>query len=58
VHGERVAEPGEVEGALERARAALEDGVPALLDCAIDPWDFPQGFVDFHRDVWGLELPA
>jgi acetolactate synthase-1/2/3 large subunit len=58
VRAERVAEPGQVEGALGRARAALEDGVPALLDCAIDTWDYPQGFVDFHRDVWGLELPA
>jgi hypothetical protein len=28
-----------------------------VLDCAIDTWDYPRGFTDFHRDVWGLELP-
>jgi acetolactate synthase-1/2/3 large subunit len=58
VHGERVEEPGAVAGALERAREANEDGVPAVLSCAIDTWDYPQGFTDFHRDVWGLTLPA
>ena len=58
VHGERVDEPGAVAGALERARQANEDGVPAVLSCAIDTWDYPPGFTDFHRDVWGLTLPA
>ena len=58
VHGERVEEPGAVDGALERARQANEDGIPAVLSCAIDTWDYPQGFTDFHRDVWGLTLPA
>ncbi|HKP17856.1 MAG TPA: thiamine pyrophosphate-binding protein, partial [Gaiellaceae bacterium] len=58
VHGERVEEPGAVAGALDRARQANDDGVPAVLSCAIDPWDYPQGFTDFHRDVWGLTLPA
>ena len=58
VHGERVEEPGAVAGAFERAREANEDGVPAVLSCAIDTWDYPQGFTDFHRDVWGLTLPA
>ncbi len=57
VHAERVTEPAEVEGALEQARRALDEGLPALLDCPIDTWDYPQGFVDFHRDVWGLTLP-
>ena len=44
--------------ALQRARAASDSGVPAVLDCTVDTWDYPQGFTDFHRDVWGLELPA
>ena len=57
VHAERISEAREVESALDRARKASEDGVPALLDCMIDPWDFPRGFIDFHRDVWGLEIP-
>ena len=40
-----------------RARSALREGSPAVLVCAIDTWDYPEGFVEFHRDVWGLELP-
>jgi acetolactate synthase-1/2/3 large subunit len=55
-YAERVDEPGQVPQALRRAREASDSGVPAVLDCAIDTWDYPQGFTDFHRDVWGLEL--
>jgi acetolactate synthase-1/2/3 large subunit len=54
---ERIEAPGELDAALGRARAALAGGRPAVLVCAIDTWDYPEGFVDFHRDVWGLELP-
>jgi acetolactate synthase-1/2/3 large subunit len=56
-HAERIEAPGELDAALRRARAALAGGRPAVLVCAIDTWDYPEGFVDFHRDVWGLELP-
>jgi acetolactate synthase-1/2/3 large subunit len=54
---ERIDSPGELLGALSRAREALRQGTPAVLVCAIDTWDYPDGFVDFHRDVWGLKLP-
>ncbi len=57
VYGERLEAPGQVDVALARARRAMEEGSPAVLHCPIDPWDFPPGFVAFHRDVWGLELP-
>lgn len=57
-HAERISSPDEVLEALGRAKRALADGVPAVLVCAIDTWDYPQGFVDFHRDVWGYSLPA
>lgn len=43
--------------ALGRAKRELEDGHPVVLDCSIDTWDYPKGFVDFHRDMWGLALP-
>jgi hypothetical protein len=55
---ERLDSPGGVVDALARARRALEEGVPAVLECAIDPWDGAEGFVEFHRDVWGLSLSA
>jgi acetolactate synthase-1/2/3 large subunit len=57
-YAERVDEPGQVHDALRRAREASDSGVPAVLDCAVDTWDYPPGFTDFHRDVWGLELPG
>ena len=56
-HAERIESPGEVIGALRRARAALRQKRPAVLVCAIDTWDYPEGFVEFHHEVWGLSLP-
>jgi acetolactate synthase I/II/III large subunit len=56
-HAERVETPGDVLDALGRAKRALADGVPAVIDCAIDPWDYADGFTEFHREVWGLSLP-
>jgi acetolactate synthase-1/2/3 large subunit len=57
-HAERIDASDDLLGALGRARGALEEGRPAVLVCAIDTWDYPEGFVEFHREVWGLELPA
>ena len=56
-HAERIDAPEQLDGALARARGALEEARPAVLVCEIDTWDYPEGFVDFHREVWGLELP-
>ena len=56
-HAERIDSAEALDGALARARAALDGGRPAVLVCAVDTWDYPPGFVDFHREVWGLELP-
>jgi len=53
----RVDSPDDLDAALGRARAALREGRPAVLVCGVDTWDYPPGFVDFHREVWGLELP-
>src|SRR5262249_47418276 len=54
---QRVESPGNLLEALAGARASLEEGRPAVLVCAIDTWDYPDGFVEFHREVWGLSLP-
>jgi acetolactate synthase-1/2/3 large subunit len=56
-HAERIDSPDALDAALARARTALGGGRPAVLVCAVDTWDYPAGFVDFHREVWGLELP-
>ena len=44
--------------ALGRAKRALEDGTPVVLDCVIETWDYPDGFVDFHREMYGLTQPT
>ncbi len=56
-HAERIESPGELDAALGRAGERTRPGHPAVLVCVIDTWDYPPGFVDFHREVWGLELP-
>jgi acetolactate synthase-1/2/3 large subunit len=56
-HAERIELPADLLDALGRARSALEHGRPAVLVCAIETWDYPEGFVEFHREVWGLKLP-
>ena len=56
-HAEQISAPAEIDAALGRARGVLEAGVPAVLDCVIDTWDYPRGFIDYHRDVRGQVLP-
>jgi acetolactate synthase I/II/III large subunit len=56
-YAESVRTSGDLLEALERAKRRLEDGTPVVLDCSIDTWDYPRGFVDFHREMWGLTLP-
>jgi len=57
VHAEQIASPDALGDALGRAKRALADGVPAMLDCLIDTWDYPKGFVEYHREVWGFSQP-
>jgi len=56
-HAERIEAPDEIDDALVRACEALAADRPAVLVCDVDTWDYAPGFVDFHREVWGLELP-
>jgi acetolactate synthase-1/2/3 large subunit len=51
-HGERVTEPAEVRPALERARKAAEDGVPAVVDAITDP----DVMSDLMRNLSGLSV--
>ena len=54
VHAEAVTHGDGVGDALDRARRANEDGVPALVEVAVARHEYAPGFVSFHRDVWGL----
>jgi acetolactate synthase-1/2/3 large subunit len=48
-YGERIEKPDEVNGALERALRANNEGTPAVLAFAIDPWDFSEGFHAYYE---------
>ncbi len=50
--GMQVKKPEEVRPALEEALDQNLDGIPAVLDFIVDPWDFPEGFKEFHREIW------
>jgi hypothetical protein len=40
--------------ALDRARRANDDGVPALVEVEVARHEYAPGFDAFHRDVWGV----
>jgi acetolactate synthase-1/2/3 large subunit len=48
-YGERVEDPEDIRGALERALKATRKGVPAVLDFIVDGWDFAPGFKRFYE---------
>jgi acetolactate synthase-1/2/3 large subunit len=52
-YGQQVTDPGDIRSALENALKKNLDGVPAVLDFVVDPWDFPEGFKEFQPDVFG-----
>jgi acetolactate synthase-1/2/3 large subunit len=47
-YGERVEEPGQVKGALERALRANDEGQPAVVVFGVDGWDFSEGFHAYY----------
>jgi len=51
-HGERIEDADDIRPALERGLKQNLSGVPAVLDFVVDPWDFPDGFKEFHPDIW------
>jgi len=51
-YGGRVEEASAVRPALENALRQNAAGVPAVLDFIVDPWDFPDGFKEFHPHIW------
>ncbi len=52
--GERIENPAEVAPALERARRANAEGVPAVVDIGIALHDYPEWFQTWHREIWGM----
>jgi acetolactate synthase-1/2/3 large subunit len=53
-YGERVEDPAEVLPALERARRANAEDLPAAVVVVVERHDYPEWFVTWHREVWGL----
>jgi acetolactate synthase-1/2/3 large subunit len=54
--GQHVERPDDVESALRTALKKNNEGVPAVLDFVIDPWDCPEGFKDFFRELRGIDI--
>ncbi len=52
-HGERVTQPEDIRPALERALAANQEGVPAVVEFVVEPWDFPWGFREYYKAIGG-----
>jgi len=52
-YGEKVEKPSEIRHALQNALKANQDGVPAIVECVVGTFDFPEGFHEFHRIAWG-----
>jgi len=52
--GLRVSDPRDVEPALREAVKANREGVPAVLDFIVKPFDYSPFFEEFHREVWGI----
>lgn len=48
-YGERVQTPEAIRPALQRAFKANEEGVTAVLEFIVDPWDFAPGFKNFYK---------
>lgn len=53
-YGQHVERPGDVEPSLKKALQQNNDGVPAVIDVVIEPWDNSEGFKDFFRILRGM----
>jgi len=54
--GVHVEKPGDIAPALKNALKANNEGVPAVIDAVVDPFDVSDGFKEFHRDIWGMSV--
>lgn len=54
--GIRVTKPSEIEHALKNALKANTEGIPAMVEFIVDPYDAAEGFKEFHRDVWEMPI--
>jgi acetolactate synthase-1/2/3 large subunit len=50
--GVQVRAPSDVRSALEEALRQNLNGVPAVLDFVVDPWDFPDGFKEAQPELF------
>ncbi len=48
--GQRVEKPSDIRSALESALKANRKGIPAVVDFAVDTWEYGPGFYRFHHE--------
>jgi acetolactate synthase-1/2/3 large subunit len=51
-YGEKITKADEIRTSLESAKKKNQEGIPAVLDFIVEPMDFPQGFKEFHPNIF------
>ncbi len=55
-YGQRIEKPNDIKEGLENALQVNKENIPALLEFIIDPYDAPEGFKEFHREIWHMPV--
>jgi acetolactate synthase-1/2/3 large subunit len=51
-YGEKITKADEIRTALESAKKKNQEGIPTVLDFIVEPMDFPEGFKEFHPNIF------
>jgi acetolactate synthase-1/2/3 large subunit len=51
-YGVQVTKPEDIRNALRKAKKENDRGIPSMVEFVVDPWDFPDGFREFHPDLF------
>jgi acetolactate synthase-1/2/3 large subunit len=51
-YGVQVTKPEDIKNALRKAKKENDRGIPSMVEFVVDPWDFPDGFREFHPDLF------
>jgi acetolactate synthase-1/2/3 large subunit len=51
-YGVQVTKPEDIRNALRKAKKENDRGIPSMVEFVVDSWDFPDGFREFHPDLF------
>jgi acetolactate synthase I/II/III large subunit len=55
-YGERVEKPQDIRSALSNALRSNLEGRPAIIEFLVGTFEFPEGFHEFHKIIWGKPI--